>query len=141
MDFNLLNLSNIIFVPMSLLIEIYPQLESLIFVLKKFIYLSNLSAPYLGGISSYGLILMIVAYIEQEYKNHDGEGEKLWTADLLIGFLKFYGFKMNYVMKCIQLFDKTKMNWQNYNSCISRYNDPNSMVVPFPLILRISLQN
>lgn len=86
-------------------LEVYPQLESLIFVLKKFIYLSNLSAPYLGGISSYGLILMIVAYIQQEYKSHDGQGEKLLTADLLIGFLKFYGFKMNYVMKCIQVFD------------------------------------
>ena len=72
MDFNLFNLSSIISVTILLFIAIYPQLESLIFVLKKFIYLSNLSAPYLGGISSYGLILMIVAFIEQEYKNHDG---------------------------------------------------------------------
>ena len=41
---------------------------------------------------------------------------------------------MNYVMKCIQLFDKTKMNWQNYSGCISRYNDPNGMAVP-PLVI------
>ena len=71
---NLLNLFASICVTMFFYVEIYPQLESLIFVLKKFIYLSNLSAPYLGGISSYGLILMIVAYIQQEYKQADGEG-------------------------------------------------------------------
>ena len=104
-------------------------------MLKKFIYISNLSAPYHGGISSYGLILMIVAYIQQEYKNHEGNGEKLWTADLLIGFLKFYGFKMNYVMKSIQIYDKNKMNWQNYTGCLTRYNDPNGIIVPFLSIL------
>jgi hypothetical protein len=27
-------------------------------------------------------------------------------ADLLIGFLKFYGFKMNYIMKSIEVCDK-----------------------------------
>lgn len=52
------------------------------------------------------------------------------TSDLLIGFLKFYGFKMNYVMKCIQIFDKNKTSWQNYNSCVSTYSDPNSILVP-----------
>ena len=36
---------------------------------------------------------------------------------------------MNYVMKCIQIFDKNKTSWQNYNSCISTYNDPNSILV------------
>ena len=91
-------------------------------MLKKFIYVSNLSAPYLGGISSYGLILMIVAYIQQEYRLHEVEGDKLLVADLLISFLRFYGFRMNYVMKCIQLFDKNKVSWQNYTSCVVRYN-------------------
>ncbi len=43
-------------------------MESLIFVLKKFIYASNLFAPYSGGLSSYGLILMIVAFIQNEQK-------------------------------------------------------------------------
>lgn len=50
-------------------------------------------------------------------------------SDLLIGFLKFYGFKMNYVMKSIQVFDKTKMLWQNYTGCVSRYNDPTGIIV------------
>jgi DNA polymerase sigma len=103
-------------------------------VLKNFIYESSLSAPYMGGISSYGLILMIVAYIQQEYRQHEGKGEELLVADLLIGFLKFYGFKTNYVMKCIQVYDKQKNNWGNYSGCISRYNDPNGMMVPLPTL-------
>lgn len=45
-------------------IDLYPPLESLTFILKKFIYLSGLSAPYKGGISSYALVLMIVAFIQ-----------------------------------------------------------------------------
>jgi DNA polymerase sigma len=99
-------------------------------VLKKFIYISNLSAPYLGGISSYGLILMIVAFIQQEYKAHEKDSEKLLVADLLIGFLRFYGFRMNYVMKSVQIFDdKGKGGWQGYAGCVSRYNEPNGIIV------------
>lgn len=102
-------------------------------MLKKFIYISDLSAPYLGGISSYGLILMIVAFIQQEYNAYEGDGGRLLVSDLLIGFLKFYGFKMNYVMKSIQIFDQNKISWQNYNGCLTRYNDPNNIIVPLCL--------
>jgi DNA polymerase sigma len=49
-------------------LNLYPPLESLTFILKKFIYVSGLSAPYKGGISSYALVLMIVAYMQNEYK-------------------------------------------------------------------------
>ena len=47
---------------------------------------------------------------------------------------------MNYVMKCIQVFDKNKISWQNYNSCVTRYNDPNGMIV-LMLLDRTFLQN
>lgn len=54
------------------------------------------------------------------------------VADLLIGFLKFYGFKMNYVMKSIQLCDIDNPNsWKNYSGCLSPYSDPkNPAIVP-----------
>lgn len=45
-------------------LSIYPQLRPLVFVLKKFIYSTNIYDPYSGGLSSYGLILMIVAYLQ-----------------------------------------------------------------------------
>lgn len=75
---------------------------------------------------------MIVAYIQQEYKTHEGNGEKILVADLLIGFLKFYGYKVNYVMKSIQIYD-SKNNWQTYTGCLAPYSDPNNMMVLIPL--------
>lgn len=72
-------------------------------VLKKFIYETKLFSPYCGGLSSYGLFLMSVAFIQQEElkhpvdRNHDQFDVHLRTAELLINFLKFYGFRMDYV--------------------------------------------
>lgn len=80
---------------------------------------------------------MIVAYIQQEYKIHelDDKQESLKVADLLIGFLKFYGFKMNYVMKCIQVFKKEEHDWSKYTGCLARYTDPtNPTIVKFHLL-------
>jgi DNA polymerase sigma len=111
---------------------LYPPLESLTFILKKFIYVSGLSAPYKGGISSYALVLMIVAYMQNEYKLLElkqSKSEPL-VADLLIGFLKFYGYKMNYVMKAIGLFDiHNPASWKNYTGCLSPYTDPKNPAI------------
>ena len=50
-------------------------------------------------------------------------------ADLLIGFLKFYGFKFNYVMKCITIVDHDIPEiWNKYTGCVAPYNS----IVPFP---------
>lgn len=84
--------------------SIYPQLKSLTFILKKFIYTARLFDPYSGGISSYGLILMIVAYIQNENRERKMRTKLIpppTVAELLIGFLRFYGFKMNYIAKQI----------------------------------------
>jgi hypothetical protein len=79
---------------------------------------------------------MIVAYIQHEYKLYELKQSKseLLVADLLIGFLKFYGFKMNYVMKAIGLFDIHNPNtWKNYTGCLSPYTDPkNPAIVLLP---------
>lgn len=61
---------------------------------------------------------------------------EILVADLLIGFLKFYGFKMNYVMKSISLFDiHNPMSWKNYSGCLSPYTDPKN-----PAIVTINLR-
>ena len=55
-------------------------------------------------------------------------------SDLLIGFLKFYGYKVNYVMKSIQIYDSNN-SWQAYTGCLAPYNDPNNMMVLIVLYL------
>lgn len=69
----------------------YKELRPLAFVLKTFIYSSNLYDTYQGGLSSYGLILMIVAILQgqQALKKED---EVVMVSELLMKFLWCFGF-------------------------------------------------
>ena len=81
-------------------IELYEELRPLTFVLKTFIYSSNLADTYQGGLSSYGLILMIVALLQKEHMLKKPD-EKLMVSELLIKFLWFYGYEVDYICKGI----------------------------------------
>ena len=59
-------------------LEIYPTLKPLVFVLKKFIYSTNIYDPYSGGLSSYGLILMIVAYLQDDNRERKSKGPDMY---------------------------------------------------------------
>lgn len=99
-------------------------MEPLIFILKKFIYASNLFSPYTGGISSYGLILMIVAYLQNEHRRIRMEKlEEPMLSELLLGFLNFYGFKNDYISKCICIYDPDTIEWDKYPGCFLRHSD------------------
>lgn len=68
----------------------YESLEILLYPLKTMLKISELNDPYNGGISSYGLILMIVYFLEQEKK----KGKNISTdsiGNLFYDFLFFYG--------------------------------------------------
>jgi|JI9StandDraft_1071089.scaffolds.fasta_scaffold785014_1 non-canonical poly(A) RNA polymerase PAPD5/7 len=81
-------------------VDQYAELRPLAFVLKTFIYSSNLYDTYQGGLSSYGLILMIVAFLQREYMFKKPD-EKLLVSELLIKFLRFFGYEFDYVKKYI----------------------------------------
>ena len=54
----------------------YVVLEPLILALKTILKNANLNDPYTGGLSSYGLILMVVSYIQSTiYQNNYNEDE------------------------------------------------------------------
>lgn len=63
-------------------------IEPLILVLKQFLKACALNNPYFGGISSYALFLMIVAFLQ----SHDIPKElaKVNLGRTLISFLTFY---------------------------------------------------
>lgn len=42
----------------------YPQLKPILLVLKNLLKLHKLNDPYSGGLSSYGLLLLIVGYFQ-----------------------------------------------------------------------------
>ena len=74
----------------------YRPLRPITLILKHLLFITELNDPYQGGISSYGLILMITAFIQSlivkniymEYENNYGK--------LLLEFLKFYSSGFDY---------------------------------------------
>lgn len=69
----------------------YPILESLTLVLKKFLAIRNLNSPFLGGLNSYGLIILIIAYLNESYQDYFGQDSQLSKSRALKGFFYFYG--------------------------------------------------
>ena len=62
-----------------------PMVQSLVLVLKQFLKDRSLLTAYTGGLSSYGLFLMVTRYL-QEHPSSWGD-----CGSLLMGFLDFYG--------------------------------------------------
>ena len=80
-------------IPSELMIEyikqstkIYPQIFDIIYIMKKFLTLRKLNQSYQGGISSFSLFLLILAFIKYFSKNNI----EIPIGSLLIEFLRFY---------------------------------------------------
>ena len=75
------------------MIELFPELRPIYFVIKAFLKYKNMHKPYKGGIGSFVLINMIVAYLQSHYK----KGNKpLYLQDHIIKFFEFYTNKLNF---------------------------------------------
>lgn len=75
---------------------IYKPLKPITLVLKHLLHVAKLNDPYLNGLSSYGLILMIVAFFQ--YLIYNGNYEEMHEnyGRLLINFLRHYGGFFDY---------------------------------------------
>lgn len=75
----------------------YEILEPLVFAMKTLLKLSCLNDPYTGGISSYGIILMIVYFLKRE-KAQNRSIELNDMGSVMLNMLYYYGGKSsNYV--------------------------------------------
>lgn len=73
-------------------IKTYKVFKPLILVLKQLIFNAKLYDPYQGGISSYGLILMLVTYLQYKmFYKIPIEPIKPNLGILLVDFFNFYG--------------------------------------------------
>jgi DNA polymerase sigma len=66
-------------------------IEPLILVLKQMLKVNNLNDPYKGGLSSYGLLLMIVAFIQHRKLNQIQMPNQINLGNILLDFLHHYG--------------------------------------------------
>ena len=76
--------------------QVYPFLPKLVILLKQFLAHRRLYEVFVGGISSYGLFLLVVSFLQQ----HPQQGKADLSADLgklLIEFFELYGRKFNYM--------------------------------------------
>ena len=72
----------------------YESLKPLVLVLKNILKRANLNDPYKGGISSYGLILMIVTYLQTQKKiGKDISNNENNLGRLFFDFVNHYGLK------------------------------------------------
>ena len=86
---------------------------------------------YLGGLSSYSLVLMIVAFFQHKYQSPcDCNAQP--TAILLRNFFQFYGYEFDYNSKVIsvtnggQFHDRQVKGWSNPTLPLSlSIEDPN----------------
>ena len=83
----------------------YEALEPLIFALKNILKNANLNDPYLGGLSSYGLILMVVSFLQSQQENNKSikisEGN---LGRMFLEFLWYYGLMFDHTKYVIYAF-------------------------------------
>ena len=72
-------------------IKINPEIKPLMHVLKRYLSLNKLNSSFNGGLSSYSLLLMVIAYVRYpKISNIPNLGA------MLNGFLEFYGKYFNF---------------------------------------------
>ena len=69
----------------------YWFLEPLILVLKQMLKVNNLNDPYKGGLSSYGLLLMIVSFIQFRNLDRMGVPNTINLGNILLDLLHYFG--------------------------------------------------
>lgn len=80
----------------------YTVLPPLIFVLKQFLLQRNMNEVFFGGISSYGLILMAISFL-QLHPRIDTRRANVNLGMLLIEFFQLYGHDFNYLKTGIRV--------------------------------------
>lgn len=72
-------------------IKIYKMFKPMVLVLKQLIFTAKVHDPYQGGLSSYGLILLVVAYLQyKQYCNLLIEDKEPNLGFLFVDFLNMY---------------------------------------------------
>lgn len=83
----------------------------MVLVLKKYLYVKGLNDTYLGGLGSYSIALMVVALLQSTSTDRKHPNS---VGRLLLEFLFFYGYQMDYICKSIFLYP-TRPTEPGYN--------------------------
>ena len=98
------------------LLKKYPELRPMLLVLKCFLKSRQLNETYHGGVSSFLLTMMVVSYLQRQYKK--GGTDNIDLGKHLIDFLELYGTQFNYediglsIRKGGMYFQKSSRGWE-----------------------------
>ncbi len=76
------------------ILEDYPYLRPLIYVLKYFLRQRKLNESYTGGISSFLLFNLLFSYVQYLSRGKQLRNKSL--GHILVGFFQFYAFDFNF---------------------------------------------
>ena len=91
----------------------YTVLKPITIALKAILQSANLHNPNKGGLSSYGLILMVVSYIQSQKENFSLKNEQDLCGKIFYGFLKHYGIFFDFNKYLILTYPLNEANIQN----------------------------
>ena len=91
----------------------YSALKPITIALKAILQSANLHNPNKGGLSSYGLILMVVSYIQSQKDNFDLKNEPDIIGKIFYGFLKHYGILFDFNKYLIVTYPANEANIVN----------------------------
>ena len=94
-------------------LEEYSVLKPITIALKAILQSANLHNPNKGGLSSYGLILMVVSYIQSQKENFTLKNEPDLCGKIFYGFLKHYGIFFDFNKYLILTYPINETNVQN----------------------------
>jgi non-canonical poly(A) RNA polymerase PAPD5/7 len=91
----------------------YTVLKPITIALKAILQSANLHNPNKGGLSSYGLILMVVSYIQSQKENFGLKNEPDLSGKIFYGFLKHYGIFFDFNKYLILTYPINETNFPN----------------------------
>lgn len=103
--------------------EEYAIIEPMLLALKTIFNNSNLCSRHLGGLSSYGIIILLVSFLQNKYDNYkNNNNNDNIIGKIFVGFLAHYGIYFDFQKFIISAkLPKIKM-LENYAQTDNNYN-------------------
>ena len=90
----------------------YSVLKPITIALRAILHSANLHLPEKGGLSAYGLILMVVSYIQSQKENFT-KNEPYLCGKIFYGFLRHYGIMFDFNKYLILTYTGNESNGYN----------------------------
>jgi len=113
--------------------ESYPALEYLVLPLKQLMHITQLNDPYQGGLTSYGLVLMVVAYLQfKKYRGISIDMTEPNLGSLLLDFM-YYFSNIDLSQTQISPVKSVKLDL-NLSTIIQTQNSNHNSIITDPLL-------